>query len=269
MRIAFQAAVAVLIATLLWSCGNKPSREIIAARVNGTEISLTDVRGALERIPSGAADKALEALIDEELFVQKALANRLNERSVVAQALRAARRQILAQAYLQQVIASASSDDKQAIRAYYEANPQLFAERRSYRIFELSFSAGAVDLPRLEEKLRSTHHLSDVADWLRSRNVRFQLDAGTRVPEQIPAELLGRIAAMHDGDMQLWRSGDTAFVVQLAQSESASVSETQALPAIERHLLAKNRLDSASAALKNLRSAAKIEYVMDFSVKNP
>src|SRR3954468_9895932 len=269
MRIAFQAAVAVLLATLLCSCGKGKSQEIIAARVNGSEISLSDVRSALGRVPSGAPDKALEALIEEELFAQKALANRLNERSVVAQALRAARRQILAQAYLQQVIASASSDDKQAIRAYYEEHPQLFAERRSYRIFELSFSAGMVELPRLEEKLRSTHHLSDVADWLRARNVRFRLDAGTRVPEQIPADLLERIASMHEGDMQVWRSGDTAFVVQLAQSESAPVSEIQALPAIERHLLAKNRLDGATAALKNLRAAAKIEYVMDFSVKNP
>ena len=269
MRIALQAAVAVLLASLLCSCGDKPSAEIVAARVNGVELSLTDVRNALSGAPSSAPDRALEGLIEAELFAQKALANRLDARLPVAQALRAARRQILAQAYLQQVMASASSDDKQAIRAYYEQNPRLFAERRSYRIFEVTFSAASADVLRLEEKLSGTRHLSDVADWLRARNIAFELNAGTRAPEQIPAGLLERLASMRDGEIQLWRSGDVVSVFQLAQSQSASVGEAQALPAIEKHLLARNRLDSVSATLKNLRAAANIEYVMDLGTSTP
>lgn len=269
MRIAFPAAVAVLLASLLSSCGEHRPREIVAAKVNGSELSLTDLRAATARAPAAAPDRVLEALIEEELFAQKALANRLDARPQVAQALRAARRQILAQAYLQQVIASASDDDRQAVRTYYEQHPQLFAERRSYRILELSFSAQAADFDRLEEKLRATRHLGDVADWLRARNVRFQADASTRLPEQIPADFLARIASMRDGDLLLLRSGERASVVQLAQSESAPMSEAQAQPAIERHLLAANRLESVAATLKNLRAAAKIEYVLDLGGSPP
>jgi EpsD family peptidyl-prolyl cis-trans isomerase len=268
MRIALQAAVAVTLASVLGSCGKETTGEIVAAKVNGIGISLTEVRAALAQSPSSAPDRALEALIEEELFAQKAVANRLDAHPRVAQALLAARRQILAQAYLQQVIASASAEDAQAVRIFYDEHPELYAGRRVYRLFELAVAA-PVQAEALEEQVRRSRHLSDVADWLRARHIAFQLGASTLAAEQLPAESLAALAAMHDGDMRLWRTRERVSVVQLAQSESVPVSEAQARPAIEKQLLARNRLQSATATLKNLRAAAKIEYVMDLGGKTP
>jgi EpsD family peptidyl-prolyl cis-trans isomerase len=264
-----RAATAALSIALLCSCGNRAPQERVAATVNGVSISVDDMRAAMAQATGAKPGAVLDGLVDQELLAQKALKNRLDTAPQIAQALRIARRQILAQAYVRQLIASASGEDKQAIRAYYRENPQLFAQRRTYRVFELGMSAAGVDLERLKEKVAESRHLSDVADWLRARNVQVYLGANTKLPEQIPAEFLPRLASMHDGDMQVWQAGERASVIQLVQSESAPLSEDDALPMIERYLLANNRFEALTTTLKNLRAASSIDYLIDFDGSHP
>ena len=269
MRTHLAVASVVLAAAVLCSCGDRAPQERVAATVNGVAIPIGDMRAAMAQLAGAKPGAVLDGLVDQELLAQKALKNRLDTAPEIAQALRAARRQILAQAYVRQLIASASGEDKQTIRAYYREHPQFFAQRRSYRVFELGLSAAAVDIDKLEEKVASSRHLSDVADWLRSRNVAFLLGANTKLPEQVPPEFLPKLAAMHDGDMQVWQAGERASVIQLVQSESAALSEDDALPMIERYLLANNRFEALTDTLKNLRAAAAVDYVIDFDGSRP
>jgi EpsD family peptidyl-prolyl cis-trans isomerase len=268
MRMAF----CTLLIPLLWSCGGRAPQERIAVVVNGTGISVIDMRAAMARAPGSQQSKpgaVLDAVIDEELLAQKALKNKLETYPQVAEALRTARRQILAEAYTHQLIASASGEDKQAIRAYYQEHPHLFAGRRSYRVFELSVAAAAVDADAVKDKVQASRHLSDVADWLRSRNIAFYLGANTKLPEQIPPEFLPKLAAMRDGEIQVWQAGERVSVIQLVQSEDAPLSEEDALPLIEKYLLANNRFASLTTTLKNLRAAARIDYLIDFDGTHP
>jgi EpsD family peptidyl-prolyl cis-trans isomerase len=251
----------------LCSCGRPAPQERLAATVNEAFITVEDVRASMAAVPETAQAKpgvALDSLIDSELLAQRAETNKLDRYPEVARALRAARRQVLAQAYIRQLIASASGEDKQAIRAYYQDHPQLFAKRRTYRVFEIAVSAAAVDVGKLKEKARSSRYLSEIADWLNERDVRFLVGAKTDPAEQVPAEFLPRLASMRDGEMQVWESGGRVSVIQLLQSTSAPLSEEDALPLIERYLLASNRFEALATTLKNLRAGASIDYVLDF-----
>ena len=106
--------------------------------------------------------------------------------------------------------------------------------------------------------------MSEIADWLNERDVRFLVGAKTDPAEQVPAEFLPRLASMRDGEMQVWESGGRVSVIQLLQSTSAPLSEEDALPLIERYLLASNRFEALATTLKNLRAGASIDYVLDF-----
>jgi EpsD family peptidyl-prolyl cis-trans isomerase len=256
---------AALVASLLCACGDRSPPKPVAASVNGSDITVAELRDAARRLPAGAAPRAaLEGLIDEELLAQHALKHKLDRRASVVRALESARRQILAQASIHHIVASAAEEDKRALHAYYENNPLLFVQRRNYRVFEVGLQAANVDRDALRKAVRSSRALSDVTDWLRNREVPFMLGAATKFPEQVPEPYRARLAGMRDGDIQIWEVSGQISVIQLVQSQSAPLSEDDALPMIARHLLGRNRLDSVTRMLEMLRASSSIAYQMHF-----
>src|SRR5262245_25642936 len=107
--------LAVLLAPALLAAGCERARPIaseapagkLAARVNGVEISLQQASVFTPSGPGAAGPvQALEKVIERELLVQKALAARLDRDPHVLQQLDAARRQVLAQAWLERAAAA-------------------------------------------------------------------------------------------------------------------------------------------------------------------
>src|SRR5438067_2033618 len=82
----------------------------LAARVNGAEISVQQLPAPAaqpgERKAASGLLQALDKVIDRELLVQKALEAKLDRDPKVAQALDSARRQVLAQAWLDRAAAA-------------------------------------------------------------------------------------------------------------------------------------------------------------------
>jgi hypothetical protein len=103
----------------------------LAAKVNGAEISVRQLRSA----GAPSASQALEKVIERELLVQQALHAGLDREPAVKEAIDASRRQILAQAWLDKVVAG-KTVSREEIRAFYAEHPELFAERRVYRLRE-------------------------------------------------------------------------------------------------------------------------------------
>src|SRR5256714_8547462 len=120
----------------------------LAAKVNGTEISLRHLRTT----SPGNLQQVLEKVIDRELLVQKALEAGLERDPQLGESIDAARRQLLAQAYIDKVSASVQKSSREEVHAFYAENPVLFAERRIYRMRELVVSAPAelIDVLRAE-----------------------------------------------------------------------------------------------------------------------
>src|SRR5437870_7592331 len=101
----------------------------LVARVNGIEISARQIRTG----GSASVAQAVEKVIDRELLVQKALEAGLERDPQVKDSIDNARRQVLAQAYLDRAASAATQPGKEEVRAFYAENPALFAERRIYR----------------------------------------------------------------------------------------------------------------------------------------
>ena len=237
----------------------------LAARVNGTEITMQQV-GPLR---AGNPLQALDKVIDRELLVQKALEAKLDREPRVVQAIEESRRQVLAQAWLERAAKEKAVPGADEVRAFYEENPALFAQRRIYKIREVTV-AGAYDkadplLSQIRAELASARDLDDVAGWLKWRNLKVSAVTGTtQAAEHLPLGYLPQLSRMKEGEMAVFPSAFGATVVQLVHAQEAPLSEREAAPLIEQFLSGRKRLELAAAEVKRLRGAASIEYVGDF-----
>jgi len=251
-------ALLILAVALLAGCQRADagrSAATVLAKVNGTEISAQQVASA----------QALESVIDRELLVQKALASGLERDPDVAQSIDNARRQVLAQAYIDKFPKAKPSAEE--VRAFYAENPALFGARRIYRLQELVVSAPAELVDVLRAEAARLQDMEQVAAWLRSRNARFSGAALTQAAEQLPLSQLPQLARMKAGEIAVFPAPLGASVVQLVHAEPAPLSEQQAAPLIEQFLAGRKRLELAAAEVRRLRESARIEYVGDFKAR--
>lgn len=256
------------------SDGERPSAETdkqhseVVARVNGTALTQQQVNHALQRIPNlseeqtpTASRQVIKNLVDQALLVQKSLDDKLDRDPAVVQALEAARHQILAEAYLSRKLGPPVEPTVAEIEAYYNAHPELFSERKLYRLQEVSVKAPEEQREAVRAKLAVSRTLNDFVAWLKAENISAQAGEGVKPAEQLPMEILPRLAQVEKGQAMVVNTPEGLLVVVVADSQRQPVKLEQAQPAIARMLQQQERQKAVSAEVKALKSGAKIEYL--------
>jgi EpsD family peptidyl-prolyl cis-trans isomerase len=269
----------VAAAVALAGCGGERERNVAsttAVKVNDGEISIHQLDHALARAPqagSGRVDEAgalaIERLIDQELMAQKATNRRLDRDPTVIESSKAARREILARAYLEQVTGQAPPPSEGEIRAFYADNPSLFARRRIYTLQELGIGIAAERFEALRVSVDQAEDLQAVIDWLGEQGIPFSAGSAVRAAEQLPLDSLEGIARLEDGQSLLTRVANGALLVHLAASREEPLDEAAARPFIKQFLANRKKVELARAELEHLRDSASIEYVGDFAGAGP
>jgi EpsD family peptidyl-prolyl cis-trans isomerase len=264
--ISFRWIVLAIALLQLIACSPHPGHPTRAAvKVNGNEISVQRLQMLRSRLGPQLAEKPLalvESLIDRELLVQKAVALKVDQDAPVALALSEAKEDILTQAYVERLVGS-SPEDRGAVAAFYYENPQLFNQRRIYRVFELSVSASPDRVAALKERAARAQGLHQLAAWLKEQNVPFNAGGVSKGSEQLAPELLSLLASMEDGRIAVLERPGGASVLQLLHSDPAPLSREEAAPMIEQLLRARRRTEVVENERKYLRGKASIEYVLD------
>jgi len=252
--------------------GGEKTASQVAAKVNGTEVTVDQVNFALQRIPNLDKDKAKEAslqvvrsLVDQELLMQKAEADKLDRDPKVVQALDAAHRQILAEAYLARKLGAPAEPSDAEVSGYFDKHPELFAKRKIYRLQEITIKAPQDRQEEIRTQLHASKTLNDFAAWLKSQNIEAHAAQGVKPAEQLPLAMVAKLAEMPDGQVMVVNAPGGLTVILLADSQMQPVTLEQAKPAIVRLLQAEARKKAAKAELDSLRAAAKIEYVGEFA----
>jgi EpsD family peptidyl-prolyl cis-trans isomerase len=255
------------------ACGRThpdPGSTQVVARVNNKEITILQFNAALAQVPNVTADTAkaasgplLERLIDQELLVQKAQDAKLDRSPQVAQAMEAAKRQVLASAYLQQFIADVPKPTDQDIHAYFVQHPEYFDARRVYTYRSIPVTAPASEVQAIEHQLSSSQDVDAVIATLRADKVTFAVNSETKAAEQLPSEVVPKLAALKDGQTATFPFQGGVQIVQLVSSRPEPVGEVQARPFIENFLLERSRRERADSEIKSLRSLASIQYTCE------
>ena len=268
----------LLIVALVAGCGDKKDGAAeekkptqVAAKVNGTELTVSQVNYALQRIPNldkdqtkAASLQVVRSLVDQELLVQKATEDKLDRDPNVVQALDAARRQIMAEAYMSRKLGTPAEPTDAEVTDYFNKHPELFTQRKIYRLQEISIKAPKDKQEAIRTQLAASKTLNDFGAWLKAENLPVKAAQGVKPAEQLPLEILPQLAKMADGQAMVVNAPDGLTVIVLAGSQAQPVTLEQAKPAISRLLQTQARQKAAKAELDALKAAAKIEYVGEF-----
>ena len=268
--------VGVAALVLLAGCGDKKDKDKpasqTAAKVNKEEITVHQInfvlqqqRGLAPEQAASASKQILERLVDQELALQKAQDQKLDREPRVVQQLDAARREIIARAYVEKIGAGAPKPSPAEIKTYFEAHPALFKERRVYNLQELSIEATPEQIPVLQAKLSAAKDIPEFVAYLKTSEFKYGANQAVRAAEQLPLASLEKFASMKDGQTIFNVVGKGVQIVVLAGSRSQPIDEARATPAIEQFLLNERKRKVVEDDLKALRGAAKVEYVGEYA----
>lgn len=260
-------SVCCVVGMLVAGCGagSSGSSSQVVAKVNDQEITVSQLNQVLRITPPAASEdatvkQALDSLVEEELLVQKAMQDKLDRDPVVMQAIAKARRQVLAQAYVERNILPKGIVPEAEVRAYFTANPALFEQRRVYKldVFILPRTQLTVEL---KSALNSPRTSQQVRELLAVRGIPFEYQQTSTAAEEVPLEVLPQFASAAVGDLLIANRGpDKAALMALSSIVESPRTFEQAKPAILSYLKGNRGQRALQDYLKQARAGAQISY---------
>lgn len=269
-----RAAAAVLaLAAWVAGCGGRAPAGEPAVRVGGDTITVEQVQQAVpppQRALRGeqgdaVARQAAERLVDQLVAARQAEADKLDREPRVQQQLEAARREVLARAWLERAGEAAARPSADDVARYYAEKPALFAERRVYNLQELLIEARPDQVADLRSRLAAARNAAEFIESLRTGGFRFGLTQAVRPAEQLPLAQLDAISRLTDGQASLFPHAGGAQVLVLVGSRSQPVSLDQARPAIELFLANERRRKRGEDEVRRLRAETSVEWLGRFA----
>ena len=264
----------VATAALFVGCGEKKDKAAsqTAAKVGKDEITVHQINFVLQQQRNlrpeqtdAATRQILDRLIEQQLALQKVDELKLDRDPRVVQQLEAARREILARAYVEKIGEAAPKPTAEEIKKYYDDKPELFRERRVYSIQEIAVEARPDQVQELRARLSDAKSINEFVDYLKAAGLRFSGNQAVRAAEQLPFNTLEAMSKMKDGQAMVVPSPTGATVIVLAGSRMQPATEEQSRPAIEQFLLNERKRKLVEEDMKTLRAAAKVEFVGKFA----
>ena len=227
----------------LAGCGEKKGAEAqpgkVAAKVNGEVINAQEVETELAKVgvtgsgqSQDAANLMLNAMVEQRLYVQKAKKDGLDRDAKVIQALQAAERQVLAQATLTKLTENAAKPGDAEISAYYDKHPELFSERRIYRLQEIMIQVSPENAGAVKARLGSGGNLNDLVGWLKSQNIPARGVQSVKSAEQLPLELAAKLHPLKDGQAITLEGPTHITILAVTGSQTQPIAREQAKPMV-------------------------------------
>jgi EpsD family peptidyl-prolyl cis-trans isomerase len=256
--------------------GDQKASQVIA-KVNDKEISVHRLNLMLQDVPPQVAPEqlpqirkaALDRLVEQELLVQQALEKKRDREPAVVQQLEAARRDILARAFLQSVGETSPKPDAAAIKKFYTENAALFKDRNVFQFTEIALQRVPSNWGELEKALKPANTIPEVVDVLRKFNLNVPVSQNIiRGTEDLPIESAKAISAMKDGEIVIY-SRPPGIVIALIQArKSDPLDENKATAKIEQFLTNKGKSEAVAVEVKRLKDSAKVTYLGDFAAQS-
>lgn len=267
-------AAALAVSMVLSAC-EQPATSLpdAAAKAGGGIASEFELDRAMARLgPMNAADSAaargrvLEALVDQHLVSRAARDAQLDKAPEVALAMQQAQRQVLVEAYMEHLFKDMPQPSEAEIQDYYTRHPELFAQRKAYRVQELELQLPAGRIAEVKAQLKQSRNLSDFTGWLGAQGITARSAEAVRPAEKIPAVMLAQLVKMMEGQVVVVPMDENRIsVLQLLGSQVQPVSLDQAKAAIAGLIMSGKRKTLLDAEVRKLRDAGKIEYASGFA----
>nr|WP_292438071.1 EpsD family peptidyl-prolyl cis-trans isomerase [Methylophaga sp.] len=268
----------VLLMTVLVGCSESSPKENtqVAAKVNDQEITVHQLNlaiGSMGEKALSADKKALQTavlnnMIIQTLMEQEAEKADLDREPYVMQAMEAAKRRVLASAYMQQIATISPSITQEDIEKYYAANTDLFANRKLFVYEQVTVQSDSDNVEAVDKKVRQTQSLTDFTDWLQKKSIPYSLLTQAKTSENISQNLLKPLSTLDVGQVGFLKLDDGFVVIEVKDKQPQPVGLEMATPAIKQHLQQQQQTAQIQQTVSSLKSAAMIEYSKSFEPNN-
>mgnify|MGYP001811640447 CR=1 FL=1 len=242
-----------------------------AAELDGVAITQRQVDGALANASSATQferQAALDKIITQELMARQAKREKLDQLPGVVAAIEYAKRQILAQAYLEERARGIAKPTVAMIQAYYDEHPALFSQRAIYELQEISIQARGAQLAAVIDHYNRIGTLNDMVDWLSANNIPHTSNAAVTPAEELPGDLLGPVSGLQAGQVIKVSTDIGVTILQLTGKQAAPMTLSEAQPKIEAAMVKQALGEEVGQAVSELRSEATIEYLPPYVPAN-
>ncbi|WP_297813135.1 EpsD family peptidyl-prolyl cis-trans isomerase [uncultured Methylophaga sp.] len=263
-----------LFITLLLGCdaAETSDNSQVAAKVNNVEITVHQLNQAISAMGEEALNKdqqvlrqaVLENMILQTLMENEAEKADLDREPHVMQSIEAAKRRVLASAYMQQLATISPSISETDIENYYSANTDLFANRKLFIYQQVTVESDIAKFDNAHKKVQQTEELNDFTDWLNNNAIPFKAITKAKTSENIPPSLLKPLSTLDVGQMGFINLADGLVVIQVKDKQLQPVELEMASPAIRQHLKGQQRKAQIQKTVEMLKNDAVIEYSDNF-----
>ncbi|MCK2086856.1 EpsD family peptidyl-prolyl cis-trans isomerase [Thauera aromatica] len=256
---------AVLLALSITQYGCKsdalPEGQVVA-RVNDDEISIHQLNFAItntrNRVAANTRESMLDTMIDRQLAVQQALALGLDRRPDVMMRLEEMRLETLATAYAAEMARQLPEPTDEQVASFYRDHPGLFAERRIYRLREVTVPVGTPLLAELKIRLEKPQPMADTLGWLRQKQVGHTEQSVMRPAEELPLDVIDRLVQLQPGQTVTFETPAALILYEVVSTESAPFSWARATPLIRAHLAQEQARAHLRKTFSSLRQQSRI-----------
>ena len=265
-----RSLIAVVLVVGLSACGADKKKESgqTLVKVNGDEITVLQLNDELSHTPpqttqaaqEAANKQVLEALVDRQLLVHEAVANKVDRDPKVMQAIERAKAQILAQAYLQTRVGRADKPSKTEVDDYFQKHPEYFSQRKLFEMKQVVVANKDFTEP-LRAFVDSAKSLDDVVAWLDTNKVPYAKGEASRSTADLPPPMVTKLQGMQKGQLFVVKEADRTLLVGLNDIKPMPVTQQQAEGQIEQYLKNQKAQSTAKDEITRLRSVAKLDYV--------
>lgn len=239
-----------------------------AARVGDSVITEAEILGAMDSASTDSQttkQKALDRLVQRNLFAEQARIEKLDQDTDVLAAIEAAKKRILAQAYIGKLAGGVSKPSADDVSEYYQAHPALFSQRSVYTLQEITIVGNTVELQGASAHYETITSLSDMIEWLESNDIRYALSNAVKGAEEMPADFLPTLLTLEPGQVVKIRNKQGLSILQLTNKRAEPVTLEQSTPVIEQFLLNRTLGGELDAAGQKLREKVKVIYYPPYS----
>ena len=239
----------------------------VVAKVNGSEITVSQLSAALQSMGEFTetptpeqTQRAIDALIDEQLLYDQALKADLDRDPAVVQALERARRQVLARAFAERMVFPREPITAAEQIEYYRKHPELFEKRRVYYV--TTFAVRESDLGDVvRRQLDEVASVDDVRNVLAAHGISYDVQTQTRAAEQLPLEVVSGFARAKVGDLVILPSQEGMVSMMFINAiHDSPIDLERAQPIIQQYLVNRRNSQAMREYLEQARAAADIEY---------
>ncbi len=263
--------IAILSLLVLTACDHKDktkSASQVIVKVNSEEVSVHQLNFALTHTPGitqenaeSAKKQLLDALIDQTLLVQQAMNDKMDRDPQVMLAIEQAKRQVLAQAWLEKSTRITSKPTQEQIEQYYQAHPELFSNRKIYKLKELLVTVTPDKQALLDHILADSKLIDELPPKLDANKISYQVNLTTQAAENLPLENLPALQKLQGGQFLRIDKTPQILVMGVLGSIDEPVERQKAGMIIETFLVNSQVKTNAQNVLKQLKEKAVIEKV--------